>query len=305
MLTITKRHSLRRCFSAFIILACKFSFSSSTFSAAARVWPLFFADPAWKERFSTPYVNASCDAFFTGRAAWEYAMEENEETKKKEFYKSGIKMRGDNETAFEPDILVLMQRKEEVRGKDVEVWREATIMKDRSTLLDGKVIKNPTFEDFAPVYKYLCQGAAERGQVRETNMEAELRIQADRDWLANRKRAEIYFEEIEGLFRSYLPGVGPKEKKVQADIFFTVFTTRSASAIGAMSAEELNAGRRTIEHLLQRLVEQGAWLAKMQEDKNQAFNLAEWIKEQHGAYRASLNGKAETDRNADVPFLVA
>ena len=39
---------------------------------------------------------------------------------------------GDNETAFEPDLLVLMQRIEEINGKDVEVFRQATIMKDRS-----------------------------------------------------------------------------------------------------------------------------------------------------------------------------
>jgi hypothetical protein len=257
--------------------------------------------PMWKERFSTPYVNASCHTFFTGRAAWEYAMEENDETGKKEFYKSGIKMRGDNETAFEPDLLVLMQRIEEINGKDVEVFRQATIMKDRSTLLDGQVLKRPTFKDFEPVYRYLCQGTAERGTVKETSMEAELRTSVDRDWLANRKRAEIYFEEIEGLFRSYLPGQGPKEKKVQSDIFYTVFTTRSASAIGAMRAEELDAGRRAIEYLLQDLVSKGPWLVKMQEDKTQSFDLANYVKEQYAAYLKSGKTQPADD---EIPFFV-
>jgi hypothetical protein len=39
--------------------------------------------PKWKELFADPYVHAQCHALFTGRAAWDYAMEENEETGKK------------------------------------------------------------------------------------------------------------------------------------------------------------------------------------------------------------------------------
>lgn len=250
------------------------------------VWDHAVLKPMWKERFSTPYVNASCHCLFTGRAAWEYAMEENEETKKKDFYKSGVKMRGDNETAFEPDLLVLMQRVEEIRGKEVEVYRTATIMKDRSALLDGKVFTNPTFKDFEPVYKFLCQGKTTRGEVRETNQEAELRTGADRAYWDNRRKAEIFIEEIEGLFRSYLPGQGPKEKKIQADIFYTVFETRSMIALGEMRAETLHEGKKSVEFLLKHLIEKRDWLAKMQDDKTQAFDLAAYIKEAYDNYRA-------------------
>ena len=130
-------------------------------------------------------------------------------------------------------------------------------------------------------------------------MEGALNVSRDREWMENRQRAERYFEEIEGLFRSYLPGVGPKEKKVQADIFHTVFDTRSASAIGAMRAEDLDAGRRAIEYLLQKLIEQGPWLAKMQEDKSQSFSLADYIKQQHQEY---LKPK-EAQENDDIPFF--
>jgi hypothetical protein len=255
--------------------------------------------PKWKELFADPYVRAQCHALFTGRAAWEYQMEENEETGKKEFYKSGVKMKGDNETAYEADVLVLMERMQELNRDGIKVWRRGTIIGDRSGLLDGKQFDDPTFADFEPYYDFLCSSTGKKEAFKEGSMEGALNVSRDREWMENRQRAERYFEEIEGLFRSYLPGVGPKEKKVQADIFHTVFDTRSASAIGAMRAEDLDAGRRAIEYLLQKLIEQGPWLAKMQEDKSQSFNLADYIKQQHQEY---LKPK-KAQENDDIPFF--
>src|SRR5215813_8877029 len=53
MLTTTKRHSPRRCFSAFIILVFKSFFSSSIFSTA-RVLPLFSTElTAWPSSATT------------------------------------------------------------------------------------------------------------------------------------------------------------------------------------------------------------------------------------------------------------
>ena len=256
--------------------------------------------PKWKELFADPYVHAQCHALFTGRAAWEYAMEENEETGKKEFYKSGVKMRGDNETAYEADLLVLMERMQEIERSGIKVWRRATIIGDRSGLLDGKQFDDPGFAEFESYYSFLCSSTGKKEQIKEGSMEGAMHVSADREWMENRRRAEIYFEEIEGLFRSYLPGQGPKEKKIQADIFYTVFTTRSASAIGAMRAEDLDAGRRAIEYLLQDLVSKGSWLAKMQEDKTQSFDLANYVREQYAAY---LKGGKTQPVDDEIPFF--
>src|SRR5690348_8667133 len=111
--------------------------------------------PTWKREFSDPFVNDEYHAIFTGRAGYEYGNEKNEETGKREVYKSGIKMKVEGETAYEPDMLILMERFEEVLGDKKEVWREATVIKDRSTLLDGKTFKNPSFADFAPAIEAL------------------------------------------------------------------------------------------------------------------------------------------------------
>jgi hypothetical protein len=67
-------------------------------------------------------------------------------------------MKVEGETAYEPDMLVLMERFEEVLGRDKKVWREATIVKDRSTVLDGKTIQNPKFSDFEPSVKGMLAG---------------------------------------------------------------------------------------------------------------------------------------------------
>src|SRR5262249_7285861 len=95
--------------------------------------------PMWKEQFSTPFTDAdNCHILFTGRAAWEYKMEVNEETGKKEFNQTGVKMRGDNEMAYEPDVVVLMERMQDVTRKGIKPYKRATILKDRARLIDGK-----------------------------------------------------------------------------------------------------------------------------------------------------------------------
>ena len=209
-------------------------------------------------------------------------------------------MRGDNETAYEADLLVLMERMQEIERSGIKVWRRATIIGDRSGLLDGKQFDDPGFAEFDSYYSFLCSSTGKKEQIKEGSMEGAMHVSADREWMENRRRAEIYFEEIEGLFRSYLPGQGPKEKKIQADIFYTVFTTRSASAVGAMRAEDLDAGRRAIEYLLQDLVSKGSWLAKMQEDKTQSFDLANYVREQYAAYLKHGKTKPVDD---EIPFF--
>ncbi|MBK9404749.1 MAG: AAA family ATPase [Ignavibacteria bacterium] len=113
--------------------------------------------PAWQEMFSDQFVNLDGNCVFTGRGGYTYDMEVNEETKKKEFNKSGVKMKLAGETPFEPDINVWMEMEQEMKEGKPIVWREAQIMKDRSGLIDGMTFKNPTYKDFQPVVKYLMQ----------------------------------------------------------------------------------------------------------------------------------------------------
>jgi hypothetical protein len=206
--------------------------------------------PFWKEHFSVPYVRANCHALFTGRAAWEYEPERDEETGKiKDFYKSGVKMRGDSEAAFEPDMLVLMARCQEVNGRDIQVWREAMIIKSRYSPLDGKVFRNPSFRDFEPVYQFVMTGKAEGAHGMETPM-AGMFTDPHHSGIARRQYIDMLLGKLKGLYDSYLPGMGAKERKLKTDVAYLAFGKRSWEALEQMQLEDLKAGYAVAEHLL-------------------------------------------------------
>ncbi|MBI4600238.1 ATP-binding protein, partial [Candidatus Uhrbacteria bacterium] len=66
--------------------------------------------PTWKREFSDPFVRDPYHVIMCGRAGYEYENEVNKDTGKREIYKSGVKMKVEGETAYEPDLLVLMER---------------------------------------------------------------------------------------------------------------------------------------------------------------------------------------------------
>ena len=261
--------------------------------------------PLWKDLFSDPFVRTRCHILFTGRAAWEWSMEVNEDTKKKELLKTGVKMRGDNETAFEPDIICLLERLQTVsKKKGVTVTRRLTILGDRSTLIDGmqyefenqrlkrgvKVDYKPVWEVFGPVFDVISRGAREATAAKEGSMSSALKTGTDRTWLRGRRQAEIFSEEIKGLFDSYLPGQGPKERKIKADIYFTVFDTRSATAIDNMSPERLKEGKIGIECLLQHINKEADFIAKLQEDRGQSWDLAHYLASVYAKFQLENEG---------------
>ena len=114
--------------------------------------------PKWKLEFSEPFVRDPYHTLMTGRAGYEYD-DEKDENGKRQIFKAGIKMKVEGETAYEPDILVLMSRFEELLEDNKKVWREATIVKDRSTIIDGKTFKNPTYDNFKPAIERILEDA--------------------------------------------------------------------------------------------------------------------------------------------------
>ncbi len=200
--------------------------------------------PTWKELFSTPFVMAKCHIIFTGRAGYEYTDERNEETGKREIFKSGIKMKAETETAFEPDILVLMQKVQELIGDDKKIWREAMVVKDRTTQIDGKKFKNPTFEDFYPAIKVLLDGTLKEvtgGVVPDTFYEYESKyneIAKDR---------EILIAEIEGCFELMGLGTGAQDKQVKAWTLNQVYGLNSTEMLTKKNNTSIREGLKIIK----------------------------------------------------------
>lgn len=194
--------------------------------------------PQWKNQFSTPFVKAQVHIFFTGRAGYEYESEKNDQGKR-EIVKSGIKMKAETETAFEPDILVLMEKEQDILGEVKRVFRNATVLKDRTTKIDGKTFANPTYKDFKPAFDVLLSGTAKpdmMAEIKDTFAENEERGYA---W---KKEREILIAEIEKTFDYMKFGTAQADKQLKAAILNNIFGSVSTDALEAKTNEQLKKG---------------------------------------------------------------
>lgn len=199
--------------------------------------------PMWKQKFSTPFVQAKVHIIFTGRAGYEYENEINADTGKREIYKSGIKMKAENETAFEPDILVLMQKQMEILGKDKKIWREATILKDRTSVIDGKTFENPNFETFYPAIAQLLDGVIKEysgEEIPDTFEDWETRFSH-----LKIKKAKI-IAEIEGAFNLMKLGTSGNDKQLKAATLKKVFNVLSIDKLEDLLPKILQEGLEII-----------------------------------------------------------
>lgn len=209
--------------------------------------------PKWKNDFSTPFVNANIHIIFTGRAGYEYEEEKIEQPNgsfKKEISKSGIKMKAETETAFEPDILVLMSKVQDILGDKKIIYRTATILKDRTAQIDGLtlnadgVLKGPSFDDFYPAIKQLLSGtmkAHNNGEIPDTFKEFEEKFSG----IGRRKDTAI--AEIEGGFNLMELGTSKEHKGLKAAILKKVFNVLSIDAVGKLSVETIEEGMDIIK----------------------------------------------------------
>ena len=126
--------------------------------------------PEWKRRFSKPLVDAECHVLFTGRAAWEYRMEINEQTGKKEFNPTKLKMRGDPELLYEPDVVLFAEQTQAINEDgDLKPSHWLTVLKDRTRQMQGAQFKfdptvkwspdkNPIWESVKPIFDFYSRG---------------------------------------------------------------------------------------------------------------------------------------------------
>jgi hypothetical protein len=197
--------------------------------------------PEWQEKFSDKLIDVKGNIVFTGRGGFEYDLEEVEEGSKtkKQFVRSGVKMKLQGETAFETDLNVWMETKEEVEnGKVVRQWREALVMKDRSATVDGKVFIDPCYANFKPIIDYL--NWVPKGEVKgasdTTNMAPSEVIQT---------RGKERNEQLEIIYASFeqlgLSAQSTEGKKLKLDLWETLFGTNSKSKVEGYSLEILKA----------------------------------------------------------------
>lgn len=208
--------------------------------------------PTWKKEFSDVFVNDPYHIIMCGRAGYEYSFEKDEDTGRRELLKTGVKMKVEGETAYEPDLLVLMERYEKVLGKKKKVWREATVIKDRANLIDGKTFVNPVFENFKPTIDMMLSNPVKIQTPAERDSTVLFKTEEDkREW---KKRKDKALEEIQGYMVSIWPGQSAADKKAKVDVLEEAFKTRSWTAIEDMSSEVLETGYKKIQEIVKKQI---------------------------------------------------
>ncbi len=211
--------------------------------------------PSWQEAFSDVFVGAEGNIVFTGRGGFQYEKEEDTKdesgriTKKGSFVKSGVKMKLAGETPFEPDINVWMELQQEISSTgELKVYREAQVMKDRSGVIDGKTIINPTYKDFESVVRFLM--AQPTGEVKGTTNSENLAPSENHEWYKEKELREIKTAEIKGMFEMYGFGTSKEDKQLKAVIVNKVFGTTATEAIEKMKSEELTIKANQVKAIL-------------------------------------------------------
>ena len=170
-------------------------------------------------------------------------------------------MRVEGETAYEPDLLVLMEQFEEVIGKKKNIWNEATIVKDRSTLLHGKTFRMPNYETFAPTIDAMLENPLPKNTVMTPEQDAGVLFRTEEEKGEWRRERDKWIEEVDGLLTRIAPATTGKDKQLKLDLLDMVFGTTSDTAIRELSPEALKTGYK---FLIEKAVELGAaeWFDK-------------------------------------------
>ena len=210
--------------------------------------------PTWKSEFSDPFVRDPYHIIMTGRAGYEYENEINKDTGKREIYKSGVKMKVEGETAYEPDLLVLMERIQEMEGGSIKkVVRQAVVIKDRSTVIDGKTFENPDYKDFAPSIDVMLEAPEELQTSAERDAGMLFRTEEEKyEWKQQKKR---WLEDIENYLVSVWPSQAAEQKKLKIDAIQYAFNTMSWTVVESLRPEELEAGYKRIQDFVQKHIQ--------------------------------------------------
>lgn len=193
-------------------------------------------------RFTDAYINSAVHIILCGRAGYEYDYFEDEDGKK-ELHKTGIKMKAETETGYEPSLLLFMERSTNLETKKVS--RVAHVLKDRFGLIDGITIANPTFKDFSPHIQALNLGGKQVGIDPRTS-ESMIHPTGKSNWQREQEAKTIALDEIAEVIRKHFGGQDKASKDARGDLVEKHFGTRSWKRMEALSFAEIEKGRNTV-----------------------------------------------------------
>lgn len=201
----------------------------------------------WRMNFTDPYLNSPLHIIMCGRQGYEYDMQVND-AGKKELVKTAVKMKAEGETGFEPSLLFQMEQEQTIKDGSVEgIDRIAYVLKDRSTFLDGKVLKNPSFKDFMPHIAALdIGGVGVSVNTNRDNKDLFTGDGRDLEWRQKQTQKQVALEEIEAELVKLWPGMDKEAKTAKADTIEKLFSTRSWTAVQELSLDALAEARNKL-----------------------------------------------------------
>lgn len=206
--------------------------------------------PYWKSQFSDRVVMGRYDITFTGRQGDTYETVEDENGKK-ELVKSGVKMKAETDTAYEPDLLLMMERNQEYdKDHNLITYRTAQVLKDRSALIDGKVFRNPTFKDFKPVYDWLTTDVSSPIQTQGGD-DRDL-VNSEEDHREERNRQKIMLERVWAILDKHAGGTKKEDKARRLELMELAFHGETSElAVSQMSLDQLAGAYDTLKETLE------------------------------------------------------
>lgn len=191
----------------------------------------------WSE-FTDLYVNGAFHCIMCGRQGYEYDFFEDDDGKK-QLEKTALKMKGEGETGYEPSLLMVMERHQELgqNNKIERVWRTAYILKDRANAIDGKSFENPTFNDFLPHIETLNLGGEHRGV--DTSRTSESLIAKEQSREHEGTMRDVTLDEVKELIFKHIPGMAADDKSARGDLLEKHANTRSWKKLETYDLNEL------------------------------------------------------------------
>ena len=198
--------------------------------------------PTWGE-FTTLFLNAQCHIVICGRGASVYEfIDREDDPAKKDMITSGTRMAAEKGLGYEPSLLIEMVSRQTVAaGKKKTITRIATVLKDRSDLLDGQQFEDPTFENFLPHIEYLNIGGSYVAFDESRSSEGLFPVEGSgRD--AYGARRLVVLDDTKDLLLKHIPGQTVADKQRKTEIFRKHFGCGWVEAEELASLEQLKAG---------------------------------------------------------------
>lgn len=226
-------------------------FTESYATKRQRKRGLEFSDWAYLKaewgKFTDIYINSHSHIIMCGRAGYEFDFF-RDENDKKQLEKTGVKMKAETETGYEPSVLVLMEREMELETK--KVVRRGYVLKERFGVIDGCRFDNPTFANFKPHVELLNIGGEHLGVDTSRTSEGMIEKPDSAGYLI-RQRCEILHDEIQSLMVKHHPSTGGADKKAKIELLEFAFGTPSWERVKTFAESDLMNGLAILREKLE------------------------------------------------------